>query len=258
MSDKSQLIRDAFLKAVFSLLGYVAYCDGQINRHEIKRIKIHMKKMHLSELEQRKALHLFKSGTQPEFNASQTIKEFRQATTPKLVQILLMHLITMARADGGLVQKEMHAILWLARELGYKSIVFSHLLRMIYTQDQVARHNTTLQAKHPLNNNGQQQNTYEAPKKSDAYNNEDKNNTYSQHYQSEDLQGAYQILGATSEMTEEEIRRAYKKLASQYHPDKITNQGLTTDAQHQATEHFKKIQVAYAFIKKYRSIYTAN
>lgn len=261
MSDKSQLIRDAFLKAVFSLLGYVAYCDGQINRLEIKRIKIHMKKMHLSELEQRKALHLFKSGTRPDFNASQTIKEFRQATTPKLVQILLVHLITMARADGGLVQKEMHAILWLARELGYKSIVFSHVLRMIYTQDQIVRRNA-LQTKNPLTKNAaaneQQQNTYEAPKKSYAHNNADKNNTYKQDYQSEDLQSAYQILGATSEMTEEEIRRAYKKLASQYHPDKVANQGLTADALQQATEHFKKIQVAYAFIKKYRSIYTAN
>ncbi len=263
MSDKSQIIRTAFLKAVFSLLGYVAYCDGPINRHEIKRIKIHMKKMNLSELDQRKALYLFKSGTRPEFNASQTIKEFRQTTTPKLVQILLVHLITMARADGGLVKKEMHAILWLARELGYKSIVFNHLLRMIYTQDQIARRNNpTLdnqsgpRTEFNHSSAGAQQQTYDAAGK--THNHTGKNHSHTQaNYQSAELQNAYTILGVTADMTEEEIRKTYKKLASQFHPDKLAGQGLAQEQLHAATERFKKILAAYEFIKQHRSIYSA-
>ena len=94
--------------------------------------------MNLSEDEQRNALLLFKSGTAPDFNASQTLQEFRISTTPKLIQILLVHLLTMARADGYLMEKELHALQWIARELGYKSIVFNHLLKMIYAQDQLA------------------------------------------------------------------------------------------------------------------------
>lgn len=255
MSDKSQIIRAAFLKAVFSLLGYVAHCDGQINRHEIKRIKTHMKKMNLSELEQRKALYLFKSGTRPDFNASQTIKEFRLTTTPKLVQILLVHLITMARVDGGLVKKELHAILWLARELGYKSVVFNHLLRMIYTQDQIARINTP-------SANEPHQHTYTAPQKSHAgnhtYNPSGKNSTHNQPgYQSADLQAAYHTLGVNAGMTEEEIRRTFKKLASQYHPDKLASQELTQEQLQAATEQFKKFLAAYEFIKRHRSLYAA-
>ncbi len=256
MSDKSQIIRTAFLKAVFSLLGYVAHSDGQINRHEIKRVKIHMKKMNLSELEQRKALYLFKSGTRPDFNASQTIKEFRLTTTPKLVQILLVHLITMARADGGLVKKELHAILWLARELGYKSVVFNHLLRMIYTQDQITRINTP-EANEP------HQHTYTAPPKSQTtsdqtYSHSGKNRTHNQPgHQSADLQAAYHTLGVNAGMTEEEIRKAFKKLASQYHPDKLASQGLTQEQLQSATEQFKKFLAAYEFIKRYRSMYAA-
>lgn len=247
MPDKRQIIRDAFLKATFSLLGYVANCDGQVNRHEIKRLKVHMKKMHLPEQEQRNALYLFKSGTQPDFNAGQTIQEFRQATTPKLVQILLVHLITMARADGGLVKKELHALQWLARELGYKSIVLHHLLKMIYTQDQIALRNA------PPSN--EQQPAYTPPHYS---NHETNKSTRQPGYQNTDLQNAYAILGVGAEMTEEEIRKTYKKLASQYHPDKLAGQGLTQEQQKAATERFKKILAAYEFIKRHRSMYAAH
>ena len=97
MLDKRQSIREAFLTGAFRFLGYIAHCDGPINREEIERLKVHMKKMHLSEDEQRNALLLFKSATAPEFNASQALQEFRTSTTPKLIQILLVHLVTMAR-----------------------------------------------------------------------------------------------------------------------------------------------------------------
>ncbi len=252
MPDKRQSIRAAFLKATFSFLGYIASCDGQINREEVNRIKVHMKKMHLSEDEQRNALLLFKSGTAPDFNASQALVEFRAATTPKLIQILLVHLLTMARADGYLMEKELHALQWVARELGYKSIVFNHLLKMIYEQDQLALNRTPPQSAQP--------DTYSAPQHERKR--EHKKTTHNTHQptsnHNQDLQKAYKILGVTAEMTEDEIRRAYKKLASQLHPDKLMSQGLAQDHIHAATERFKRVQAAYSFIKKHRSIYTAS
>ncbi|MDR7092175.1 MULTISPECIES: co-chaperone DjlA [Cellvibrio] len=252
MADKRQSIRAAFLKATFSFLGYIASCDGQINREEVNRIKVHMKKMHLSEDEQRNALLLFKSGTAPDFNASQALVEFRAATTPKLIQILLVHLLTMARADGFLMEKELHALLWVARELGYKSIVFNHLLKMIYEQDQLALSRNPPQPAQP--------DTYSAPQPEP--NKEQKKANTNAHQPTgnrhQDLHKAYKILGVTTEMTEDEIRRAYKKLASQLHPDKLMSQGLAQEQMHIATERFKRVQAAYSFIKKHRSIYSAR
>lgn len=252
MPDKRQNIREAFSKAVFSFLGYVAHCDGPINRNEIDRLKAHMKKMKLSEDEQRKALHLFKSGTASEFNASQALQEFRASTTPKLIQILLVHLLNMARADGYLMEKELHALQWIAREAGYKSIVFNHLLKIIYEQDQLA-----------LSRNPPQPapaDTYNSPlkqqKKEQAKTNPNSHRPTNNHNQ--DLQKAYKILGVSAELTEDEIRRSYKKLVSQLHPDKLMSQGLSQDQLHAATEQFKRVQAAYSFIKKHRSIYAAK
>jgi DnaJ like chaperone protein len=248
MPDKRQSIREAFSKAVFSLLGYIAHCDGQINRDEIDRLKVHMKKMNLSEDEQRNALLLFKSGTAPDFNASQTLQEFRISTTPKLIQILLVHLLTMARADGYLMEKELHALQWIARELGYKSIVFNHLLKMIYAQDQLAL------SRNPPK--PAQQEAYSAPQKDHMRTGHNANHQPGN--QSPELQKAYKILGVTADLTEDEIRRAYKKLVSQLHPDKLMSQGLPQDQLIAATERFKRIQAAYSFIKKHRSIYAAK
>lgn len=249
MSDKRQLLRDAFLKAVFSLLGYVANCDKPINQQEINRLKVHLRKMQLAEPEQRQALALFKSGTQADFDASQVIKEFRQTTTPKLVQILLVHLITMARADGGLVEKELHAIQWLAGELGYKSVVLFHLLKMLYTQDQLTLHDAPPSTEqHP---------TYQAPNKPNNQHNRTQGAGTAPNFQNKNLNNAYKILGVNSSMTEEEIRRAYKKLASQYHPDKLAGQDLAQDQLQAATEKFKQILAAYKYLKQHRFMYGA-
>lgn len=248
MPDKRQSIREAFLRAAFSLLGYIASCDGAINRDEVNRLKVHMKKMNLSEDEQRSSLLLFKSGTAPDFNASQALQEFRASTTPKLMQILLVHLLTMARADGYLMEKELHALQWIARELGYKSIVFNQMLKMIYAQDQLAL------SRNPLK--PAQQDSYNAPHKEQVKANTHSNRQPDNH--NEDLHKAYKILGVSAEQTEDEIRRTYKKLASQLHPDKLIGQGLPQDKLNAATEHFKRIQAAYSFIKKHRSIYTAS
>ncbi|HEY8939787.1 MAG TPA: co-chaperone DjlA [Cellvibrio sp.] len=272
MSNQIQSLRESFFNTVFSLLGHIANCDGYINRNEIKRIEIYMEKMDLSEKCKREAQHLFKEGTSPTFNVSQVLQEFKKNTTPNLIQILLVYLITMARTDGVLVKKEMNVVQHVAKELGYSSIVFDHLLKMISAQDEFASQshpkgapqqnkyqNTTQQkTEQPKADQSKtQQGKYEEPKKEQAKS-YSTNNFYNQAtYRNPALEDAYQALGVSSGMTEQEIRRAYQKLVSQFHPDKLVGQGMPPDLVNAATERFKKIQAAYDFLKKYRSIYSA-
>ena len=252
MSDKNQTIRESFSNTLFSLLGYVAKCDGQVTRNEVLRLQVYIKKMNLTEESKHRALQLFKAGTLPTFNVDEVLAAFNQTTTPKLIHILLVHLITMARADGYLVKTEMEVIQQIARGLNYRSIVFNHLLRMISVQDEMTQR--ARQPEYPI-----QPDTYEHPKKTQQKSEQPKDQAHSQaNYENPDLHQAYEVLGVAADMTEDEIRRAYKKLASQLHPDKLTSQGLTPEVINTATERFKRIQIAYAFIRKYRSIYAAN
>lgn len=63
---------------------------------------------------------------------------------------------------------------------------------------------------------------------------------------------SYKILGITPEATDEEVKKAYKKMAIKYHPDKVSHLG--EDVQKAATEKFKEVNRAYDNIKKERGM----
>ena len=67
-----------------------------------------------------------------------------------------------------------------------------------------------------------------------------------------DNKSAYKILEITSEATDDEVKKAYKKMAVKYHPDKVSHLG--EDVQKSANEKFKEVNVAYEQIKKERGI----
>lgn len=63
-----------------------------------------------------------------------------------------------------------------------------------------------------------------------------------------DNRAAYAILEITQDASEEDIKKAYKRMAMKYHPDKVAHLG--TDAQRAANEKFKEVNLAYETIKK--------
>lgn len=67
-----------------------------------------------------------------------------------------------------------------------------------------------------------------------------------------DLESAYRVLEITSSATDEEVRKAYKRMALKYHPDKVSTLG--EDVQKAAEEKFKNVQEAYEKIKKSRGM----
>ncbi|MEE8335759.1 MAG: TerB family tellurite resistance protein [Candidatus Neomarinimicrobiota bacterium] len=59
---------------------------------------------------------------------------------------------------------------------------------------------------------------------------------------------AYEILEIKTSSTNTEIKKAYRKMANKYHPDKVSHLGL--DFQKLAEEKFKSVNSAYQKIKK--------
>ncbi len=66
-----------------------------------------------------------------------------------------------------------------------------------------------------------------------------------------DTDSAYKILEISSNATEQEIKKAYRKMAIKYHPDKVAHLG--EDFQKSAKEKFQKVNEAYEIIKKQRN-----
>ncbi len=209
-----------FLETVFVLMGKLAKADGRISKDEVAHVEAFIKKNGMSTEHRAQAIAQFKRGSTTDFDITTTLNEFMAACghTLHLKQVLLMYLIVMALADGKLDPTEQALLEKIALHLGYSSAQFRHMLEMVLNQTHFSQ--------------GNQQ--YASQNSADA------------------LDDAYKALGVSKDNTDQEIKRAYRKLMSQYHPDKLIGQGLPEDMIKEATERAKEIQVAYDLIKKQR------
>ncbi len=67
-----------------------------------------------------------------------------------------------------------------------------------------------------------------------------------------DAGAAYRILEIHEQATDEEVKKAYRKMALKYHPDRLGN--LSDELKKGAEEKFRKVQEAYETIQKERGL----
>ena len=60
----------------------------------------------------------------------------------------------------------------------------------------------------------------------------------------------YRVLGIDSSATDDEVKRAYRRMAMKYHPDRVA--GMSEELQRNAAEQMKEINQAYEVIKDRR------
>jgi DnaJ like chaperone protein len=69
-----------------------------------------------------------------------------------------------------------------------------------------------------------------------------------------DNENDYAVLNCTGSDSDEHIRKQYRKMVSDFHPDKIASKGLPEEFTAFATEKFQQIQQAYENIKQARNM----
>lgn len=218
MNPLQNALRQAvFLETVFISMGKLAKADGHVSQDEIAHVEQFMQKLGMTAEHRSQAIALFKQGADPEFNIEITYQRFIAVCghTRDLKEMLLIYLIVMALADGHFHPAEEALLTELAARLGYGPVAFKRLLEMVLNQSHFGAAQTGTTAA---------------------------------------LDDAYKALGVTKDSSDQEIKRAYRKLMSQYHPDKLIGQGMPEDMIAMATEQAKEIRLAYDSIKKTRNI----
>jgi len=213
-----------FLETVFQLMGRLAKADGRVSESEIKHTERFMDQLGMQAERRREAIALFKAGSDPAFDVDQALQRFRNSCgkSAHLSHLLMVYLLGVAVADGQLDQAEEQMIRNMGAKLGMSPVALDRLIAMTRGQDQFGGGYTG-------GSSGQR-----APSTADS------------------LSAAYQALGVSADDSDSVVKRAYRKLMSEFHPDKLIGQGVPEDMVRVATERSQEIQKAYDVIKKHR------
>jgi DnaJ like chaperone protein len=219
------IIQKNFFETTFTLIGFLAKSDGQVSTAEIKQTEALMTQMGLTADHKREAINLFKTGSAVEFDPTETLQSFHEkcGARPRLVQMLMMYLVNTALADGKFDEGEESALKTVANGLHYSEFAFAKLLKMIKAQGSFS------------SAGGSYYSAGGSPRSS-----------------ADELSSAYDALGVSSSASDSEVKKAYRKLMSQYHPDKLMGQGVPDDMLKAATERSQEVQAAYDVIKTSR------
>lgn len=234
-SGPSQAERqEEFFKAAFAVMGHVAKAKGQVTKEEIQLASVMMDRMNLHGDQRRAAQDAFRDGKEADFPLDRVLEKVRISSGGRfdLLQFFLELQISAAFADGDLHPSERDVLHRVAQILGFSAEQLERRLRM---QEAAFRFQQGGGA------GGQGQQHYSGGQ-------------WQQTSSRDRLADAYSVLGVDENSDAKEIKRAYRKLMNEHHPDKLMAKGLPPEMMNVAKEKSQEIQHAYDLIKKEKGI----
>lgn len=224
-SGDQERVQTAFFTATFAVMGAVAKADGRVSRDEIRLAEAVMTQMHLTDDMRKAAMALFNQGKETDFPLYDIVEQFRRECHRRqtLFQMFLEIQLQAAYADGQFDAAEETLLLDICDRLGISHGHFRQL-------ESLVRINFAHQ--HKPGSGGYQ-------------------HTWQQAGQSSPEE-AYRVLGIEKTASDAEVKRSYRRLMNQHHPDKLVAKGLPEEMMDMAKEKTQKIRKAYEQIMAQR------
>jgi DnaJ like chaperone protein len=212
-----RLAQSELVESTFSIMGAISKADGVVTREEINAAERMFDMLRLEGEMRKNAKAAFNRGKQANFELDDAVDRFAALTRGRgpLLQLFLQMQIMAVAADGRIHPAEHAMLVRIARRLGL-------------TERDVSQLEALLRA------------AQAGPSTPGGPPREDR------------LADAYAALGVTPKSSGAEIKRAYRKLISENHPDKLASRGLPESMRAVAEERSREINSAYDLIKSAR------
>lgn len=214
-SAQPDSVPELFFKGTFLAMGQLAKADGRVSESEIQAATHVMNQMGLQGDNRMRAIEYFNQGKQRDIDTDLHALQTVFVSRSNLAVMFIEIQLSVAYADGNLSASEMLVLKRMCKAVGISAMQFSWI------------HNR-MKAAH--SSGGQR-----ARKNSQS-----------------ELKNAYAVLGVDESIGDDELKKAYRKLMSQHHPDKLLSKGLPEQMIQLAKEKTQQIQSAYDVVKKHR------
>jgi len=204
----------AFFTATFAVMGHLAKSDGRVSPDEIALANRVMQRLDLAPHIRDFARHLFNQGKHADFPLDAILAQFaREARSRDLKRMFLEIQVFAAYADGRVHHAERTILARVCQHLGFDAATLDQVEALVRAE-----------LGHEFSAG--------APQSS--------------------LDDAYDLLGVPAGASDAEVKRAYRRLMSQHHPDKLVAKGLPEEMMKLATAKTQEIKGAYERIKEVR------
>lgn len=212
-------VSEEFVRALFQAMGHLAKIDGRVSEHEIRSARLVMHRLSLNPAEVRRAIGWFDAGKQAGFPLLQTMREVRRVSarsaSDRLTFVRLLLEVVLAKDS---LKKEERALIWkICTELEIGRVELAQLEAMIRAQKGFKRS--------PAGD-------------ADAIR----------------VREAYAALGVTPKASNDEVKKAYRRLMNKNHPDKISASNPGAEVIAESERRTREVRKAYEMLKARRSI----
>jgi len=208
----------AFFTATFSVMGHICKADGRVTPDEISAAKMVMSQMSLSPAQKDAAIALFNEGKKDNFPLEDVLAQLKSelGLSRNIKRVFVEIQCSAAYADGVLHPAEKKLLQKICHTIGFSEYELNSILAAI-----------SAEAHYQKSGRGGKSAKMQ-------------------------LKDAYAILSISANANDSEVKRAYRKLISQHHPDKLISKGLPEEMMKIATQKTQEIRAAYECVRDER------